>query len=225
MGDGVVMQHNEFQARPPFSHVLIPLIAATALLLSGCSSGDDTVGASADATSAPTTAAPVTTAAPATTEADTTTEAPATSEAEDPRRVALEDGAGTYSGTWTNTTFGSSGPMEMVIAVDGEEVVFDVDLGGSVFGQGDPDPESARISIDELLAGGTIESAVFGPLSMTIDAATGTMTMTAEAVPAGGIAAFESTVTPSGADSGEGTYLVTFDDGTTAEGLVDYVRS
>ena len=224
------MQHNEHEARPPFSHVLIPLIAATVLLLSGCSSGDDDVEASADATSAPTTAASVTTAAPATTasstiEAETTTEAPAASEAVDPRRVALEDGAGTYSGTWTNTTFGSSGPMEMVIAVEGEEVVFDVDLGGSVFGQGDPDPESARISIDDLLAGGTIDSTVFGPLSMTIDAATGTMTMAADAVPAGGIAAFESTVTPSGADSGEGTYLVTFDDGSTAEGLVDYVRS
>lgn len=219
------MQYNDHEARPQFAHVLIPLVAATALLLSGCSSSDDAVAVGADGTSAPTTAAPATTAAPETTEADATTEAPATSEAEDPRRAALEAGAGTYSGTWTNTTFGSSGPMEMVIAVDGEEVVFDVDLGGSVFGQGDPDAESARISIDELLGGETIESAVFGPLSMTIDPATGTMTMTADAVPAGGIAAFESTVTPGGTESGAGTYLVTFDDGTTAEGLVDYVRS
>lgn len=219
------MQYNDHNTRPQFAHVLIPLLAAIALLLSGCSSSDDAVDASVDETSAPATAAPATTAAPVTTEADATTEAPATSEAEDPRRVALEAGAGTYSGTWTNTTFGSSGPMEMVIGVEGEEVVFDVDLGGSVFGQGDPDAESARISIDELLAGGTVESAVFGPLSMTIDAATGTITMTADAVPAGGIAAFESTVTPGGTDSGSGTYLVTFDDGATAEGLVDYVRS
>lgn len=50
--------------------------------------------------------------------------------------------AGTWSGAWTNTTFGSTGPAALKIGATGDKLTFSLDLGGGVFGCSDPAGES-----------------------------------------------------------------------------------
>lgn len=45
-----------------------------------------------------------------------------------------------YEGTWTNTSFGSSGASSFSVDVNGADVSLTFDLGGGVFGMGDPPP-------------------------------------------------------------------------------------
>ncbi len=48
---------------------------------------------------------------------------------------------GDFEGQWNNTTFGSSGAASMSVeSLGGANISVTVDLDGSVFGQGDPDP-------------------------------------------------------------------------------------
>lgn len=204
----------------------------------GSGSGDDATGGGAaadDATTTaapaeptttvpPTTAAPTTTEAPTTTAAATTTAAPTTTDPLAAARARAEEAAGDYTGTWTNTTFGSSGPMAMTLAVDGDEIVVDIDLGGFVFGQPDPEPETYRLPLTSLSTTGSFDTVVFGTITLDVDEATGVITARADAVPTPGIASFESTVTPNGDGTFGGTYVVTFDSGDTAEGVVEYGR-
>lgn len=46
--------------------------------------------------------------------------------------------AGTWNGSWTNTTFGSTGPAKIVAGAPGTKLTFTVDFGGNVFGCQDP---------------------------------------------------------------------------------------
>ena len=54
--------------------------------------------------------------------------------------ISLQSYAGTWIGSWTNTTFGSSGPASLVITVNEQAgtMQFTLDLGGNVFDGGDP---------------------------------------------------------------------------------------
>ncbi len=52
--------------------------------------------------------------------------------------------AGKWTGTWTNTTFGSTGPASIVAKATTKTLAFTADFGGNVFGCPDPDPESAK---------------------------------------------------------------------------------
>lgn len=125
---------------------------------------------------------------------------------------------GEFDGHWSNETFGSTGSANVMIDVsaDGMATVT-VDLDGNVLGGSDPDPEtfSFNVADADLEAGMTIESATFGTTVVTLDG--GTITVTADAVPANGIAAFEAEGDLS-SSALVGTYTVTFDDGSTADG-------
>ena len=100
------------------------------------------------------TAAPQTTAAVAettTTAAETTTTTVAALSGPDAFIAAAVDFVGTYEGTWNNTTFGSSGSISInILEVNtiAGFVLFDTDLGGSVFGGEDPDPFVTEIFKD-----------------------------------------------------------------------------
>jgi hypothetical protein len=59
-----------------------------------------------------------------------------------PAAAVIQDIAGTYTGTWNNTTFGSSGGAELQISFAGSDATFLVDMDGSAFGLVDPDPVS-----------------------------------------------------------------------------------
>lgn len=52
--------------------------------------------------------------------------------------------AGSWTGAWKNTTFGSTGPAALKIVAAGDKLTFSLDFGGSVFGCTDPAGESTR---------------------------------------------------------------------------------
>lgn len=230
-GPGVVRDQSWFR-RSRWSAV----VATLAIVAAGCGSGsDDEASATTDASPATTEApaeTPATTAAPATTQAPAATAAPATTAPApattvDPLaavRTQAEALVGPYTGAWTNTTFGSTGPMAMDIALDGDELVVEIDLGGFVFGQSDPEPESYRIPLSSITGSGAFDTAVFGAMTVNIDGTDGTITMLADAVPAPGIASLEASVTPTADGAFEGTYVVVFDGGDTADGTMSFAR-
>jgi hypothetical protein len=94
--------------------------------------------------------------------------------------------AGTWKGTWTNQTFGSTGPAKIVAKslAGGTKLVFTADFGGNVFGCADPPPESAKPLAKGAGAnhwsakGFTIKatSKAFGTLTLTHNASTGALT-------------------------------------------------
>ncbi len=196
--------------------------AAFALLVAACSGGgaDTTTTTTSAATTVASTAATTTTVASTTTTAAATT---TTASAADLARAAVAELAGTYEGEWRNLTFGSSGPIsiEMTAGSDGLEVV--TDLGGPVFGEGDPDPETFTLPYETLATGSSAgESALFGPFTFTV--AGGQFTFEAPAVPSAGIASM--TVQGELADGTiSGTYEIAFDGGGGANGEFEATRT
>ena len=139
---------------------------------------------------------------------------------------AIEKLAGTYTGTWKNTTFGSSGAAKATITVDSaaKTVSVNYDLDGSVFGASDPPAETLKGTID---SGGNASahttSALFGPIDATYTSA-GVFTMTAAAVPSARIASFKVTG-PAKGDSFTWAYDVVFKDGSKAAGTITLARA
>ncbi|MFQ5554151.1 MAG: hypothetical protein ACE5GC_02115 [Acidimicrobiia bacterium] len=214
------------------------MIAAAALVVLAAACGDDDVvitGDTAAPTTAATTAAPPTPAAPTTTTAapttttaapTTTTAAPTTTttEAVNPLIAAIEGFVGAWTGTWSNTTFGSSGSADFDLEIVEDGVIVSMDLGGGVFGQGDPAPEEWGFdAFDLLTGGGGLETSVFGDVSFELSA--DGITIIADDVPAAGIARFEATGSLTDAPALVGTYIVTFDAGDTAEGTFEIALS
>ncbi len=195
-------------------------------LVVGCGGRDgETTTTAAAATAAPTTAqattaapvAPSTTAVPA----STTSAAPTTTVS--PLAGLIAGFVGEWSGEWVNTTFASRGPMTVILeAVDDGTLSVSADLDGFVFGQSDPDPEQWIVSLDDLTAPVTVQSATFGEVTLilSVDGAR----ITAADVPAAGIQSFQL---DAGFEMGPrivGTYLVGFDDGSVAEGTTELQR-
>jgi hypothetical protein len=134
--------------------------------------------------------------------------------------------AGTYTGTWTNTTFTTSGAATLTLTV-GEDgaVTMEWDLGGGVFGGGDPDGENQALNVGDLEGGITITSALFGEMLVASSGEFGTLTMDAEDVPAGGIQAFRATATFGDDGTITGTYVVEWEDGgDPAVGVFEMAR-
>lgn len=79
---------------------------------------------------------------------------------------------GTYTGTWFNNTFASSGSAQLALAIDGTDVTMTATMGGNVFGiQFDPDPVviPGTISGDQIDFDTTV--ATFGRVVATITSA------------------------------------------------------
>lgn len=139
------------------------ILAATFLILF--------VSAACGSSSTPAPSAPVATAAAATTSAPTvapstarpTTAAPAPTVA-----TTFEDGR--YAGTWTNTTFGSTGTAAIDVKVDRTAftVAMTLTLGGNVFGAPAPAPETFTFPITLAGVSFTGKSKTFGDLSVTM---------------------------------------------------------
>lgn len=140
------------------------------------------------------------------------------------RVAAAEAVAGTYTGEWTNTTFGSTGGVGVVFEVDAAAATATLvlDLAGSVFGGGDPDP----LVIDfDLATGGPYvgNTALFGDFTVEIDTE-GHLVMTAPAVP--GLGGMTMVTEGDLTDSGfEATYVITQPAGAVfAEGTMTAQR-
>lgn len=210
-----------------------PVVLALALVAAAC--GDDAGSTtSTEAMDTSTTEAMTDTseAMTTTTEAMTTSTEAMTTTTADPMAAMyaeLEAYAGTYTGQWNNTTFGSDGSIEWSLSLDEESgaVVLGVDLGGFVFGASDPDPEEFSLPFADLIAGmgsATIDSATFGQLQVTVGE-DGTIELRGDDVPGDRIASIliTGTFTPDGGDLG---YVVEFEDGgAPAEGTATFTKS
>lgn len=199
--------------------------ALVALVLAACGGGDGDDDAGGEATE-PT---EMMTSEPETTE-------PASEETTEPASEAASEAtgggeaaaalAGSYSGNWTNTTFGSTGDASFDVTVDGAAGTFEVtvDLGGGVFGEGDPDPFTfgGSFTADGTEVSGS--SDVLGDFTFTMDA-DGNFSIDAPDVPSDRIETFTASGTAS-AGGITGTYMVTFPDGGgTAEGTFEVSSS
>jgi hypothetical protein len=127
--------------------------------------------------------------------------------------------AGRWEGSWTNITFGSTGPVTIEVMIhDDGTADLTVDVGGMVFGAVNPDPATYSGTYDAEGAYFTImDDPVFGEVVMTISAADNSFTITGELIPDPGIASIEA----SGMfteDTVDGEYTVFFAGGGQAVG-------
>jgi hypothetical protein len=132
--------------------------------------------------------------------------------------------AGTYQGSWTNTTFNSTGPVTAVVAVDRAAltVTANLTIGGNVFGGSPPAPETFSGKIDNNAAlKFSGHSPTFG--DFTVSSLEGGFQMTATNVPNARIDHFVAD--GSMGTTIKGSYKVFFKDGTSAVGTFSLARS
>ncbi len=140
-----------------------------------------------------------------------------------PLAALVEGFAGEWTGEWVNTTFGSTGPMVVILeAVDTQTFSVSADLDGLVFGENDPDPEVWIIGLDQLGGPVTVQSTTFGEVTLILSPVGARIT--AAAVPASGIQSFQLDASFDVGPRIVGTYLVGFDDGSVAEGTAELQR-
>ena len=135
--------------------------------------------------------------------------------------------AGIYKGTWNNTTFGSSGPVEVDVTVDqtARAVTVKTTLGGNVFGAPAPPPETITIPASGVNPNGplTYKSAIFGDCSGGLNGAT--FTTKCVNVPSARVSEFDSTGTITDPKNLAFTYTVMFKDGSApAQGKVTLTK-
>ncbi|MEJ2012872.1 MAG: hypothetical protein P8X64_11710 [Anaerolineales bacterium] len=132
--------------------------------------------------------------------------------------------AGTWSGSWTNTTFGSTGDLTATIEVNPDgTATFTFDPGGFVFGAFDPPEITFQGTYDA--SGVTIDlpgDEVFGDVTVTFNP-DGTFEMVGDIIPTAGIARVEASGTFTDTTM-DGTYTVFFDNESLAEGTVTMTK-
>lgn len=132
--------------------------------------------------------------------------------------------AGEWRGSWTNTTFGSTGGVSATIIVNEDGTAsFTVDIGGLVFGLIDPAPKTFTGTYGSQ---GIIFQAqgddLFGDVTITISPE-GEIAFQGQNIPVPG---FDS-VTADGtitAEETSGTYIVNFAGGGSAQGVFNLVK-
>jgi hypothetical protein len=198
------------------------------LIVAGCGGATATPSPAA-ATAAPSTAtvAPTSAPTPAATAAATAAASPAASAGLDPVALVAMF-AGKYSGTWKNTTFGSTGAAALDVSVDrtAKTVSITITLGGNVFGAPAPAPETLTAPI--AASGLTVTSKTFGQMTVTAvpDGAGWKVSATAADVPSARIKSFTTTGTVTNPASLQLTYTVGFRDSTpAAQGTISLTRS
>jgi hypothetical protein len=110
--------------------------------------------------------------------------------------VTLAAFNGTYTGSWTNTTFGSTGSATMAVTVSGGATAsMTLTLGGNVFGGAPPPPENWSCTFVAYSCRSTFTSATFGITTVVLDA-DGALTFRSR-LPNGGFFNLDGTMTAS----------------------------
>ncbi len=139
--------------------------------------------------------------------------------------AAVFDGSayvGTWTGTWDNTTFASTGAGTVTVTFADPTLTLDLDLDGNIFGGANPPLES--FTATTTTASATMDpavSAVYGTLSGTLSA-TGTLTITGTSIP-GAVDRFDFTGTWN-ATTITGSVLITFDSAATANAIMTFTK-
>ena len=140
----------------------------------------------------------------------------------DPVIVAVDDLVGHYQGTWTNTTFGSTGTIDMTIALDEptRTVTVSTTLTGNVLGAPAPPPQTMTIPLDasDPSKPVTVTSPVFGPVTVSLQA-DGSIVADAPNLPSPNAASMHVVFKPT-ATGMDATYTVVLRSGTTANGVI-----
>ncbi len=104
---------------------------------------------------------------------------------------AADTYVGEWTGTWTNSTNNTSGPASFAVARAGTSALaLTVDLGGNVFGAGDPPAETFVLTLGASTATLTAQSTqTYGQLDGRLEA-DGTVTASAISVVVGNVRAF-----------------------------------
>lgn len=98
---------------------------------------------------------------------------------------------GSWAGTWNNSTFSSSGTVTANVTINSNNLVMVVDLGGNVFGGGDPASETFTVTF-----GGTsarleaTNSSTYGVVTGELSA-NGDFEITGTNVPGGNVTGFQ----------------------------------
>jgi hypothetical protein len=189
---------------------LFVVVIAVACSSSPSASSPTTAATSAAAATAAPTAA--LTAAPSTARPATTAPGP-----------AFEDA--TFTGPWTNTTFGSTGTATMAVKVDRTAFTLGltITLTGNVFGSPAPAPETFSLPITASGATFSGKSKTFGDVTASLKT-DGTITFKGENVPGGRV----KTIDGAGTWTTQAinlTYNVALSDGSTAKGTVALKRA
>jgi hypothetical protein len=140
----------------------------------------------------------------------------------DPVIAAVEALVGHYQGTWTNTTFGSTGTIDMTIALDAATRTATVTstLTGNVFGAPAPPPQSVQVPLDasDPLKPVTVTSPVFGSVTVAAQA-DGSIVIDAANLPSPNAATMHAVFKPT-ATGMDATYTVGLRSGATANGVI-----
>ena len=186
-------------------------VAVIGFAIAACGGSPATSGPTAAATQAPV-------ATQAATPAVATTSPTAAAATTDPFAF-VSAYEGTYTGSWRNVTFGSTGPAEITITLDraAGTISFAMTLGGNVFGQPTPAPETltAKLTPGQPLS---FTSKTFGPTTVSADVSGASPTITFESldVPSDRVKTFTATATIPDPSNITLFYGVTFRDGTAA---------
>lgn len=131
---------------------------------------------------------------------------------------------GRYVGTFTNTTFGTTGPASLEVRVDPGTgaMAIDADFDGDLFGGGAQESRriSGTISIGDPDAAVKTRTEAFGPVTGQLDPSLA-LVLSAPDVPDPKVRGFQLTGRLRADNSGfDATYTVTFEDGATAQGTI-----
>ena len=131
---------------------------------------------------------------------------------------------GRYVGTFTNTTFSTTGPTSLELRIDPatDKMAIDADFDGDLFGGGSTTSRriSSSVALGDPTAAVTTRTKAFGPVTGQIDPSLAVV-LTAAAVPDDKVKAFTLTGHLRADNTGfDATYKVTFKDAKTADGTI-----
>jgi hypothetical protein len=132
---------------------------------------------------------------------------------------------GTWNGSWTNTTFGTSGPLSVTVVDNGNGTYnVTVDLGGMVGGMIDPPPQTVTATVDGnggISFNGNVS--MLGQLIFSVSSG-GTLSISAPAITTPGFSSFSASGSIS-ATTGSLNYTVIFTGGGSANGTATATKS
>jgi hypothetical protein len=132
---------------------------------------------------------------------------------------------GYYEGTWTNQTTNQSGPATLEVRIDpaASTLRTKASFDGDLFGSGSKTVKQidSTINIGDPTAPVTVQTETFGTVTARLDPSLA-LILDAADVPGAKVKAFSLTGRLNSARNGfDATYTVTFEDGTTSQGVMN----
>lgn len=202
--------------------LIVTAVVAVAAVATGAvlaaSGGEDREAAPISTRRATTTTAPSTTS---TTIPVATTAVPKST---DPVVALAQQYDGRYVGTWTNTTFGTTGPAVLELRIDpvAGTATVDSDFEGDVFGNGSVQPRriTGTVTLGDPAAVVTTRTKAFGPVTGRLDESLAVV-LAASDVPEAKVQSFELIGRLRSDNTGfDATFSIVHRDGSTSVGTV-----